>query len=130
MNKTSAGIATAVLAATLCAPNSGAQLLAVEQKLSTEEKEYMAIALKRGGQKAARCAEAMGVVFSGEGEVKVVFDGKKGRITDAILGAPFADSPVAGCIRRAFIGEIVLPFDGEAIQVPYRVVLPAGGSKQ
>lgn len=125
MNRIFAGIAAAVLAAALWAPRSGAQTLSIEQaKLTAEQKEQVAIALKRGGQKAARCPEAIGVAFSGEGEVKVVFDGKIGKIADAILGAPFAGSPVANCIRRAFIGEYVLPFDAEAIQVPYHVALP------
>lgn len=132
MNRVFAGIATAVLAATLCAPDSGAQTLTVEQaKLNEEQKKKIDIALKRGAQKAARCPEAIGVVFSGEGEVKVVFNGSMGKISDAILGAPFAGSPVANCIRRAFIGEYVLPFDAEAIQIPYHVVLPpAQGNKK
>ncbi len=92
--------------------------------LNPEQKQQMEVALRRGGDKAANCAEVVADAPSGEGEVKVVFDGQKGRVTDVIVGAPFAGTPAEACIKRAFVGEIVLPFEGEPLEVPYNVKLP------
>src|SRR5438094_453243 len=60
----------------------------------------------------------------GEGEVKVTFDGKKGRATDVSVGPPWAGTEMESCIKRSFVGEIIVPFDGE-LEVPYTVKLPA-----
>ena len=54
-----------------------------------------------------------------------MFDGQKGRVTDVLVGPPFAGTPVESCVKRAFVGEIVLPFDGEPLEVPYTVKLPS-----
>jgi hypothetical protein len=92
-------------------------------KLNKEQEDQMLVVLKRGGDKAARCPEVADGP-TGEGEVQVLFDGQKGRVTDAVVGAPFAGTPIESCIKRAFIGEIVLPFAGEPKSVPYTVKLP------
>lgn len=92
--------------------------------LDPEQKKQMEIALRRGGDKAANCPEVVPDSPTGEGEVKVVFDGQKGRATDVIVGPPFAGTPAEACIKRSFIGEIVLPFDGEPLEVPYTIKLP------
>jgi len=92
--------------------------------LNSDQKKQMEIALRRGGDKAANCTEVVADAPAGEGEVKVVFDGQKGRVTDVLVGPPFAGTPAEGCIKRAFVGEIVLPFDGEPLEVPYSVKLP------
>jgi hypothetical protein len=92
--------------------------------LNAEQKKQMEIALRRGGDKAANCPEVVPDAPTGEGEVKVVFDGQKGRVTDVEVGPPFAGTPAETCIKRAFIGEIVLPFDGDPLAVPYTVKLP------
>ena len=92
--------------------------------LNEEQQAQMMIALKRGGEKASKCAEGGPDAPGGEGEVKVLFDGKKGRVTEATVGPPFAGTPVEACIKRAFVGEIVLPFDGDPKEVPYSVKLP------
>jgi hypothetical protein len=93
--------------------------------LNAEQKKQMEIALRRGGEKAASCPEVVPDSPTGEGEVKVVFDGQKGRATDVVVGPPFAGTPAEACIKRAFIGEIIVPFDGEPLEVPYSVKLPA-----
>jgi hypothetical protein len=93
-------------------------------KLNEEQEAQMLVVLKRGGDKAARCPEVVPDAPTGEGEVQVVFDGQKGRVTDAVVGAPFAGTPIESCIKRAFIGEIILPFTGEPKSVPYTVKLP------
>ena len=56
--------------------------------------------------------------------MKVTFDGKKGRATDVAVGPPWAGTETESCIKRAFVGEIIVPFDGE-LEVPYTVKLPA-----
>lgn len=93
-------------------------------ELNKDQKKQMEIALRRGGDKAANCPEVVPDAPSGDGEVKVVFDGQKGRATDVIVGAPFAGTPAEACIKRAFIGEIIIPFEGDPREVPYTVKLP------
>jgi hypothetical protein len=93
--------------------------------LNADQKKQMEIALRRGGDKAANCAEVVSNAPTGEGEVKVVFDGQKGRVIDVLVGPPFAGTPAEACVKRSFIGEIVLPFDGEPLEVPYTVKLPS-----
>jgi hypothetical protein len=68
--------------------------------------------LERGTRKAQECA-AMGAP-TGEGEVTVVFDGEKGRVTDVELGYPYADASdqAQKCIKNAFMGEMIPPFEG------------------
>jgi hypothetical protein len=101
--------------------------------LNEEQKKQMEIALKRGGEKAAQCPQSTGIEDAprGKHEVQVTFDGQKGRVTEVIVGPPWAGTPIEGCIKRSFIGEIVLPFDGD-LEVPYMVELPpkkdAGGA--
>lgn len=94
--------------------------------LNEDQKKQMEIALKRGGDKAAQCPTSTGNedVPRGKGEVQVVFDGQKGRITEVTVGPPWAGTAIESCIKRSFIGEIVLPFDGEPLEVPYTVEMP------
>lgn len=68
--------------------------------------------LERGERKAQECG-AMGAPV-GEGEVTVVFDGEKGRVTEVELGYPYADASEQAqkCIKNAFMGEMIPPFDG------------------
>ena len=92
--------------------------------LNEEQKKQMEIALRRGGEKAANCAEVVPDAPRGEGEVEVVFDGQKGRVIEVTMGAPFAGTSAEACIKRAFVGEIVLPFAGDPKSVPYTIKLP------
>lgn len=95
--------------------------------LNNEQKQQMEIALRRGGDKAAQCPTSSGIedVPRGKGEVKVVFDGQKGRVTEVTVGPPWAGGPIEACIKRSFIGEIIVPFEGEPLEVPYTIELPA-----
>jgi hypothetical protein len=94
-----------------------------DDPLTEDQKAQMEIALRRGGDKAANCAAVVPDAARGEGEVKVTFDGKKGRATDAVVGPPWAGTDAEACIKRSFIGEFVVPFDGQ-LEVPYTVKLP------
>jgi hypothetical protein len=94
-------------------------------RLNTAQKEQMEIALRRGEAKAAQCPDVVPNSPTGEGEVQVVFDGEKGKVIDAIVGPPFAGTPAAACVKRAFVNEIIVPFDGEPITVPFTVKIPA-----
>ncbi|HVK64864.1 MAG TPA: hypothetical protein VM694_10330 [Polyangium sp.] len=94
-------------------------------KLNEDQIKQMEIALKRGQSKAANCATVVENGPTGEGPVSVTFDGKIGKITDVEVGAPFAGTPVEQCIKRSFIGEYCLPFEGDPKVVKYTVNLPA-----
>jgi hypothetical protein len=102
------------------APSSDAK----QEDLSDPQKEQMEIALRRGGDKSANCFRVVDGAVAGEGEVKVTFDGKKGRAVDVAVGAPWAGTAVESCIKRSFIGEIIVPFEGQ-LEVPYTVKLGA-----
>jgi hypothetical protein len=93
-----------------------------DDPLTEDQKAQMEIALRRGGEKAANCAAVVPDSKTGEGEVKVTFDGKKGRAVEVTVGAPWAGTPVESCIKRSFVGEIIVPFEGE-LEVPYTVKL-------
>lgn len=95
-----------------------------DEDFSDEQKAQMEIALRRGGDKAAQCVSVVADAARGEGEVKVTFDGTKGRITEAQVGPPWAGTPAESCIKRSFIGEYSLRFEGQ-LEVPYTVKLPA-----
>jgi hypothetical protein len=92
--------------------------------LNATQKEQMEIVLKRGSKKAENCSESVPDGKGGAGEVKVLFDGQKGRITEATVGAPWAGTSMEACIKRSFVGEIVLPFEGDPLEVPYDIKIP------
>jgi hypothetical protein len=91
-------------------------------ELTDENKKQMEDALRRGGNKAAQCASVVPDAARGEGDVKVTFDGKVGRIVETQVGPPWAGTPVESCIKHAFVGEYSLRFDG-SLEVPYTVRL-------
>jgi hypothetical protein len=93
--------------------------------LNEDQEKQMEIALRRGGEKAANCANVVQGAPGGSGEVRVLFDGQKGRVTDVTVGPPWVGTPVEPCIKRAFVGEIVMPFDGEPREVPYTIKVGA-----
>jgi hypothetical protein len=92
--------------------------------LNDAQKEQIKVALRRGGEKAAECNKVTGSSVTGEGEVQVVLDGKKGYVVDATVGAPFAGTPIEDCIKRGFIDEVLVPFDG-TLTVPYTIKIEA-----
>jgi hypothetical protein len=97
-------------------------------KLNEEQVKQMEIALTRGRGKAANCSTVVENAPTGEGTVDVTFDGKIGKITEVEVGPPFAGTSVESCIKRSFIGEYCLPFDGDPKVVKYKVKLPAKGA--
>lgn len=84
------------------------------------DEEAAQIVLKRGARKVGDCAKEGAV--SGEGEITAIFDGPKGRIVDVELGYTFGDGSERGqkCIKNAFIGEIIPPFDGTK-KMPWKI---------
>lgn len=92
-------------------------------ELSADQKAQMEIALRRGGDKAANCATVVPDGPRGEGEVTVTFDGTIGQITEVTVGAPFAGTPMEACIKRSFLKEYSLRFEGK-LEVPYTVKVP------
>ncbi len=97
-----------------------------DDELNDAQREQMEIALRRGGDKAANCTSVVPTAAKGEGEVKVTFDGKKGRAVDVSVGAPWAGTDAESCIKRSFVGEIIVPFEGQ-LEVPYTIKLGPKG---
>jgi hypothetical protein len=94
-----------------------------DDSLTEDQKAQMEVALRRGGEKAAQCINVAADAKPGEGEVKVTFDGKIGKATEVEVGDPWKGVPlVESCIKRAFIGEYIVPFEG-SLEVPYTVKL-------
>jgi len=91
-------------------------------ELDEDTKEQIKVALRRGGEKAQECNKAANSNVVGEGEVEVVVNGKQGKVIDAVVGAPFAGTPVETCIKNSFIGEFALVFEGE-LRIPYAIKL-------
>lgn len=75
--------------------------------------EFHERVMERGSRKAQECV-SMGAP-TGEGEVTVTFDGKKGRVVEVELGYPYADASdqAQKCIKNSFVGEMIPPFDGD-----------------
>lgn len=94
------------------------------KKLNEDQEKQISIALTRGEKKAANCSQVVDNAPTGEGEVKVTFDGKIGKATDAEVLPPFAGTPVETCIKRSFIGEYCLPFEGEPLVRKHAIKLP------
>lgn len=92
--------------------------------LNKEQTEQMELVLKRGSKKAEQCSESVPDGKGGAGEVKVLFDGQKGRITEVTVGPPWAGTSMEACIKRSFVGEIILPFEGDPLEVPYDIKIP------
>lgn len=94
------------------------------KKLNDDQEKQISIALTRGEKKAANCSQVVDNAPTGEGAVKVTFDGKIGKATDAEVLPPFAGTPVETCIKRSFVGEFCLPFEGEPIVRKHPIKLP------
>jgi hypothetical protein len=96
--------------------------------LDEDQKAQFKVALRRGKDKAAQCPGVVKGAPSGKGDVEVTFDGQKGRAVDATVGAPFAGTDVESCIKKSFIGEVVLPFDGKPRTVSQEIELKASAA--
>jgi hypothetical protein len=86
-----------------------------KKNLDKDQVDQMQVALQRGQTKAQNCFTVVGLPARGEVSVDVVFDGYKGRVTDAVVRPAGEDSE--RCIKRGFVGEIIVPFDGPPRQV-------------
>lgn len=93
------------------------------------DEEAGKIALERGGRKVKECPGTAGTP-PGDGEVQVIFDGDAGKVVDVELPSWWsdADPQAQSCIKNAFIGEFVPPFDGGKKSVPYSISIPAEGA--
>ena len=89
-------------------------------ELSEDTQAQIKVALRRGGEKASQCNAVTNSNVVGEGEVEVVVDGKIGKVIDASVGAPFAGTSVEACIKRSFIDEYGLTFEGQ-LTLPYKI---------
>lgn len=93
-------------------------------KLNDDQEKQISIALSRGEKKAANCSQVVDNAPTGEGEVKVTFDGKIGKATETEVLPPFAGTAVETCIKRSFVGEYCLPFEGEPLVRRHKIKLP------
>lgn len=91
--------------------------------LTTDQKSLLDETLQRSAEKAARCAGAVPDAAHGKGTVQVTLDGERGRVVFARVPPPWAGTPVERCIKRAFVGELVLPFEGGLTEVPCDIQL-------
>jgi hypothetical protein len=90
--------------------------------LNDEQKDQIRLALKRGGDNAAKCPTSVTAPKTfGEGDVQVTFDGSTGRISEVSVGAPFGGSELEPCIKKSFMNEYSLKFDGKPLTVPYTI---------
>jgi hypothetical protein len=90
--------------------------------LSADQKKQLEIALKRGGEGSAHCPDVVEGTKSGEGDVKVTYDGSSGRVSEVVVPPPWAGTPAESCIKKAFSKEVVMPFEGK-LEVPYTIKL-------
>ncbi len=92
------------------------------------DEEFGERVLKRGARKAQECSGMDAP--TGDGEVTVVFDGEKGRVVDVELSYIYEGASEAAqkCIKNAFIGEMIPPFEGNK-KVPYTIHIPEKGAE-
>lgn len=105
----------------------------LEESKVTIDEEAAQIALDRGARKVAECGETAEAP-PGKGDVTVIFDGTKGRVTEVELGIEWATLPdrAQECIKNGFLGEIVPPFEGiekkiHTVEIPEK---KAGGAEK
>lgn len=92
-------------------------------ELNDDQQAQIKAILKRGGDQAKNCNAVTSSNVIGEGEVQVVFDGTAGKVVDVQVGSPFAGTGVEECVKQSWIGQIILPFEGKPLTVPYTVKL-------
>jgi hypothetical protein len=82
------------------------------------DEESAKVLLKRGGRKAQNCPNVVPDTPLDESSIEVVFDGTKGRVVDVDLSTSSfsgASEQAQQCIKNAFVGEILPPFDGKKV---------------
>lgn len=80
--------------------------------LSNEQIDHVVEALDRGRTKARVCFTVFDSPSSEPVEAYVVVDGGKGFVAAADILEPYDGQPIESCLKRAFVGEAVLPFEG------------------
>lgn len=90
------------------------------------DQDMAKIVLERGRKQAVQCPSVAKDTPTGEGDIKVTFDGPSGRIVDVDLGSTFTAGSTQGqsCLKAAFVGQIVKNFEGKKT-VSYQLVVPA-----
>jgi hypothetical protein len=96
-----------------------------DARMTPALKEQLNVALGRGARGSAECVKGKPDAPHGEGQVKITYDGQKGKATDVWVGPPYAGTPIESCIKQAFIAEYIIPFEGEPMVVPYTLNLAA-----
>lgn len=93
-----------------------------ERKASTFDKQQTQVSVNRGARQAAECAKIHKEGPFGELSVTLVI-ANKGKIEDAQLPPPFADTAIGKCVEKAFEHEIIPPWDGPAERLSATVTL-------
>jgi hypothetical protein len=95
------------------------------------DQEAADVVLKRGARKVAECAKTS-KAEPGEGEIQATFDGEKGRITEVELPSYWAEASAGAqkCIKNAFVGEYVPPFEGGNKTLPFTITIPEPGAEK
>ncbi len=89
------------------------------------DEEQAQILLRRGATSAADCPQTAKTP-TGEGDITVTFDGKKGQIVDVDVGYQWADASeeAQNCIKKSFIGAYLPPFEGGKKEMIYTLDIP------
>lgn len=93
-----------------------------ERKASTFDKQQTQVSVNRGARQAAECAKIHKEGPFGELSVTLVI-ANKGKIEDAQLPPPFADTAIGKCVEKAFEHEVIPPWDGPAERLSATVTL-------
>jgi hypothetical protein len=95
------------------------------------DEEQAKILLKRGSVNAAMCSKTAKTP-AGEGDITVTFDGKKGQIVDVDVGYFWTDAEpdAQSCIKKAFIGAYMPPFEGGNKEMVHTLTIPEPGESK
>jgi hypothetical protein len=97
----------------------------------TFDEEQVTVIMARAAKNAHTCVEVAGKNQPhGEASVTVTFSGK-GKSTASTINAPFEGTQIGECAKRAFINQIISPFEGMDVTRSYKVDLtPDKGGKK
>lgn len=92
--------------------------------LNPEQREMLELVLARGERYAKDCANSVPGGKGGKGDLEILFDGKVGKITEVTVGAPWAGTAMEPCIKKSWVGQMFVPFEGDSLAVPYELTIP------
>lgn len=75
------------------------------------DRQQTQVSIARGARQAAECAKIHTTGPFGDVSVKLVID-NVGKISDAVIPAPFEGTPMGKCVEMAFEHEYIPPWDG------------------